>query len=376
MVSGLLAPTDEEITYPQELRREIRRLAPGYRVHLSYHDPRYDDEELFLAELNQLFSDQVRVLRHLLAAPPRWDLGVAVISATDWLQHLMWKHMDDQHPLHDPEISPRLAAEVVRFWRRVDDLLDGLSHEPHTTLVVISDHGFGPHDQCLNLPRWLELKGYLRRRRRPALVEGKRALSGLARRFKALAPRGAAVAAKRALAARVTDEIDFGRSQAYVCGHTLPFGGIYLNIRGRDPQGILSPARAVEVKRRLLDELAGLGRELDQPLEVEAHEPPDIYRGEHTAEAPDIIFGVNDWRCVVEENRWAEDVFQNRPYTTRHTGSHRRRGIFLAAGPGIVRAGRVGPVGVCDVAPTVLSLLGLAPTPDMDGLARTEIMER
>jgi hypothetical protein len=155
--------------------------------------------------------------------------------------------------------------------------------------------------------------------------------------------------------------IDFEASRAYCLGHTIPFGAIYI------PEG----EHHEETKKRIIHDLNRLGEETGRDVTVEIFLPENLFEGPKIGGLPDILFSINDWRCVITETDIKKPLFIERPYSERHTGSHRMNGILAACGPHI-KKGTV-HASVYDIAPTILSLFGIPVPSDMDGAVLSQI---
>ena len=104
---------------------------------------------------------------------------------------------------------------IGRVMEKIDD---------DTLLMVISDHGFKSFARCMNLNAWLHQNGYL------ALKEGKTESGDW------------------------FEDVDWSRTRAY----TMGLNGLYLNIKGREKQGIVDPAEAEALKEEIEQKLNGL----------------------------------------------------------------------------------------------------------------------
>jgi len=126
----------------------------------------------------------------------------------------------------------------------------------------------------------------------------------------------------------VVDQIDFEKSTAFALGHTIPFGAIYLNLKGSETHGFIEKGRQYdEVKKEICGKLMKLRQQLNRKLNVILFDPKDIYHGDRLGLVPDILFTINNWKCVIIENL-ADHLYTDGPYSNLHTGSHRMKGIF------------------------------------------------
>lgn len=372
MVSGLGSSSDDNISYPLSLKEELEQIAGKYEIYVNYHNKKYENFDLFISDLNK-FLGKFEKWIYYVVRNKEWDSVFLVFSATDWMQHIIWRHIDKSHILYDPKVSPKYRKEFVKFWQRIDIILGNILRAiPEDTVVLlVSDHGFGPNDQTFNLAKWLVIKGYMKRKRSNKINNAKkyvyRFLSLVAKTpIRKLFPNKVRKTVGNALKTSIADEIDFENSKAICLGHTIPFGAIYINSN--------NDKEREEIKAKLIHDLKNLSRDVGKEVEVQIYEPKKIYSGEKVNLLPDIIFTINNWRCVIIEDNFDRPLFEEKPFSTRHTGSHRLNGIFLAYGLGIKKGLRV-DAKIYDIAPTVLHIFGLPIPNDMDGRVLVEIFE-
>lgn len=379
MISGIGSPKHANIFYPNDLKHEIQDIVDNYETQVDYHSVRYNDNELFLRDLINFFDKQKKVIKYLMSSK-NWDLFLYVFSAVDWIQHLMWRHIDEDHPFYDTTMSPHLKEKFNEFFFKIDlfigEILDILGKDAN--IIILSDHGFGIQDQRFCLARWLEDEGYLVRIRiSRARAKNKifRVLTYLYEKFKLAKVVSYSVEqrAGQSLKMKVVDVIDYRKSKAFCLGHTIPFGAIYINLRGRDPQGIVSEEEYMSIKKEISNKLNNLPNKIDGIQEVIVFSP--YTRNQECRGIPDLIFAVNDWRCVILEDAFDEPIFVERPFSERHTGSHRVEGIFLAYGPDINEGIKLTNAKIIDVAPTILHIFSVPIRDDIDGRILNEIFK-
>lgn len=371
MVSGLGSSPEQEISYPPSLQRELEEVTGGYQIHVSYREEKYDDVDLLLKDLNSYFDKFERAVRYV--AKMEWDMLFLVVSATDWIQHSMWRHIDERHPLYDPANSPKYRKGFEEFWSRVDKLIGDLIRiaGDDTIVFVVSDHGFGPADQTFNLFRWLESKGYIVRKR-SLRAKVKKVLYKLlifARKIgvKRLVPYKTRRSIVSKVRTSIVEEIDLHKSKAICIGHTIGFGAIYVNVGDE--------ASRAGVLESIIKDLENLPREIKGVTKTTIYKPREMYRGDRVELLPDLIFTINDWRCCIVESEPYLPLFENRSISPRRTGSHRPIGVFIAFGPKIKKGCNIGKVKVFDIAPTVLHIFRLPIPSDIDGRVLSEIFE-
>jgi len=297
------------------------------------------DDRTFLEDLYRAFDDRAQVILNRIDRHD-WDLLVGVIGSTDRVQHMMWRLIDPAHPMYDPTLARTFGPAIARVYRRVDVFVGTvLEHlDAATTLLVVSDHGFHSWRRSVNLNTWLAQEGYL------TLTGPDSTPLTLGDLF-----RGGAL----------QERVNWAGTRAYAVG----FGQIYLNVQGRESQGIVG---AGDEYRALVDELRSRLMALTDPATGErivraVYTRDEIYHGDELASAPDLQVGFAEgyrvsWQTVlggaapglVDDNR------------QRWSGDH---GGFDYADTAGVLVSNVKIEGVpprlVDIAPTVLSYFGV-----------------
>ena len=391
MVSGLDTPGREsEFTHPAGLKRELLARFPGYAIEIdevvralehrerSAADPRAARRAMLLQQLEQ----ELAVADFLLEREP-WDLAFLVVTAPDRAQHLFW---DDFERLQRGETvaadSPLLAA-----YERADAALGRWrARYPDRAWLVVSDHGFGPLTKEFYLEQFLAEQGWLRLRPR-AERAGQLLGAALRRPWRALGPLGALLRqsagrltrGEAALPAWVLEDperaVDWSRTRAYAVGDT---GAIFLNVAGREPQGIIPPGREYErVREELAAALMALRDPGDGRTVVErVYRREELYSGAQLQALPDLHVCLREYAYrVVLRHHGEKGCYFGRPEARKalyDTGSHRREGIFLAAGPGFARGRQLPAANLLDVLPTVLHALGLPLEASLEGRVLAE----
>lgn len=362
MVAGFPLPDySRNHTQPPELADELPPL-------LDFADRigKLSDREL--ADRCQALVDRQRetVLRWL--REDEHEVVVVVFQSTDFAQHRLWKYLDQPgHPLRDA---------LLGMYRSIDGLVGEASEllGADGTVVVVSDHGFGPHPRTfVRTDRVLADAGLLQAsgsavggetitralRRAPAL---RRALRRLLGRLPG--------AARDRIAAQATgaSRVDWARSQAYRIPLYPPAEGIVVNLRGRQEQGAVEPGADYE---RVRDRIISVMQELRDPATGEpvvqwARRREDVFAGDHLEEAPDVVVL---FQPAYKGASGLDELFEPVPgqILDEYSGVHAMEGIFAAAGRGIRQGVDLGTRSILDVAPTLLALLGRPVPADADG---------
>lgn len=358
MVSGYGAPPGARFCEPAEIQDEL--------------SARWDLADLLdrapHGSLDAFLDDLLRGLRAQAEALP-WairhtspDCAVAVWPHVDRAQHFFWRFRHTSH---------RLAGAVERVYQAMDSATAAVVDAfPGSNVVVVSDHGAGPLYGDVNLGAWLARSGHALhgRKRRRALLELAWAMPPVLRRAgRRLAPRLARGTFGATLAGQL-GPFDWTRTQAFLGFH----GDLWLNLAGREPQGIVSPAASTALLRELRGELLELrDPHRDRPVVAAAHDRDEIYRGRAVGLAPDLM--LDSWSAGyrVAPGRGPSEEVVAPPsalagVAEAWSSDHRPTGIFVAAGPSIA-AGSGPGLSLYDVCPTALALLSRAVPAELDG---------
>jgi predicted AlkP superfamily phosphohydrolase/phosphomutase len=385
IVTGLGTPDYKTFTYPEDLGKDL--LTRGYRVNKKvYYHP--GNESQYLHELYDIAEKQFQTTQWLLSTQP-WDFFMVVFFDTDQMAHYFWRHMDPGHPLHNPPTDTPFQNAIQEYYQRMDAYIGALRQAAgeNTNLIVISDHGAGPLYQDVFLNEWLRQEGYLVIQDDVADLTGryrffgrlgltrdgisvflrKNGLGRLERMIKDVLGNGIEFLPKTQRA-EFPQAINWEKTRAYSFGYQ---GQIYLNVKGREPQGIVEPGEAYHTLRQEI--IAKLG-ELIDPRDGKAvidqvYKKEEVFQGKYSDYAPDLVLVMRglsyNTRQGYEFSTHTGKIFSDP--LTHESGSHRQEGIFFAAGPDIQRLGLRTEMRLIDVAPTVLNLLDCPIPADMDG---------
>lgn len=378
MITGLLSPSTAEIAYPSDLLDRYTDM-PRYRVMPSVQY-RPGNEQVFIRDLESLVDTRLRFASQLMRDQP-WDFMMVHFLATDLAQHALWRYMDPTHPQHESDSPFRYA--IQRIYQRVDlaigELLSDLDDD--TTVMIMSDHGFGPLHGIVNLNMLLLEKGLLRLRRdpltqlraflfrhglTPATVYGWLARLNLQNLVSRVSKSTRNAVFNKFLS---FDDIDWSRSVAYALGH---IGQIYFDAKGHARHHLDHRAQA-EIYEQVVSALRTLVTPDGRPMLDRVIPKEEATFGGHAEEGPDLHLVLDGYRYI-SCPLFATDGNVISKQIRGDSGSHRMHGILIAHGPHI-RAGRVEGARIVDLAPTVLQWMGLPIPDDMDGRALNQIVD-
>jgi predicted AlkP superfamily phosphohydrolase/phosphomutase len=325
MVGCFLTPsTESRYTFPPGLRDEVEALVGEYMF--DCRDFRTEAKDELLAQLYEMTDRRFKLARHLLETKP-WQLFAMVEMGHDRIHHGFWKYMDPEHRKHEP--GNPLENSIRDYYRHVDGLIGGLlEHADDETLVlVVSDHGAKRLDGGIRVNEWLRREGLLALRGEPNGV---------------CLPRDIG--------------IDWSRTTAW--GDGGYYARVFLNVRGREPDGTIAPEDYERVRDDLARRLAAIPDDEGRPMDTRVYRPEELY-DEVNGVAPDLIvvFGDLLWRSVATVGG-EEGVHTLENDTGPDDANHAQDGILIAAGAGIGARGEL-DAHLLDIAPTVLDLLGI-----------------
>ncbi|MBI2977118.1 MAG: alkaline phosphatase family protein [Chloroflexi bacterium] len=384
VVSGLLTPrAAADFVYPPDLKAKIDDEVGGYQI---YPEGGYAKgrEQAFLDALIANINQHARAADYLLRTQS-WDFFILVLGPTDEGAHKYWHYLDPAHHMHNPAEAAKFGDSIQEMYAAADEAIGKLTRHAaeSDTVIVMSDHGFGPVERFFLPNNWLMARGLLRLKPggitplkrllfnagftpRNIYPLGKQALSllrGSKNLRQRLDPARQGQSPLRKIFLSDAD-IDWAHTQAYASGFL--FSQIYINLRGRDPEGIVSGSEYETLREQLIAGLlAVINPATGQPHYARIYRREELYSGPLLDTMPDLIGHPADFRTVDS----GMDFRSNKLFETDSalSGTHRIEGLFTITGPGVRRGEQISPIRIYDLAPTILYRLGVPVPDDMDG---------
>ena len=392
MVSGMHSPSVAQALGPPSLMEDIKEAAPDYRIDVM--SPWYSEMDEFLRDVHAMTEARAKLAVHLYRKY-RPDLYMVVMVAVDRVCHALYRQMaDPKNHGNDERAGWKFSGEVLRAYQAVDRALGKLLEEvdDDTVVIVMSDHGFGTLEGDVSLNQFLLERGMLSfstdkvAPRLPVVgvppgQAGRTAVQAMLERTRRLVP-PLGWAQDRAIRRgeipqqlRRWEFVDWERTVAYSQGL---FGNVYINLRGREPEGCVAPGAEYEaVRHRVAEELLTLAHPDTGELLVDhVYRREEVYWGPHCDEAPDLLVVMNDYAYITRGgNELSATEVVTQP-TVNHSGNHRLNGMLVLWGPGIRTGMRLTGAHIMDVMPTILHLMGVPVPQDVDGRVISEALER
>jgi len=317
------------IFHTQGMPQDTRALSSGV-----FDDNDYRAQALYcLEEECRLFRNELNKFRD--------GLFFSYFGSLDMNSHMFWRTIDRGHPLYSEALAREQGNVLPRLYEVMDNVIGEAMEamDGQTTLIVVSDHGFASFRRQFNLNGWLMDNGYAAAR--DPLARGEQDYFG---------------------------DVKWPETRAYGLG----INALYLNVKGREPEGCVAPGAA---QRALTDELAARLTAVKDPQTGEqvilhAYRPADVYSGPYVGEAPDLLVCYNrgyraSWDTVLGKYP-REQILDNRdPWSGDHAlDSQIMAGVFFCSR----RVAAERPA-LSDMAPTILNEFGVPAPREMTGRA-------
>jgi len=327
------------------------------------------------------------LLRHCLRRE-RWDFFFGVFSESHCAGHQFWHLMDPGHPRHDTSASDTLRSTIRDVYRAIDaavgTLLDSLT--PDTHFLLMSSHGMGPYYAGSHLlDRVLERLGLNDPEvLPPSTVSDELMLGQSAWWLRNVLPSKLRLELKSRFPRLITslrrsmsgpDLNPWCRSRAFAVPSNNMTGAIRINVKGREPEGLVEPGAEYEALRKeIADALVELkNAETGQPAVQWVARVEELYEGPRLRDMPDLFV---EWDhsapiTALSSPRIGEI---SQAFAGDRTGDHWANGLLVGRGTGF-RSGEVnGLVRTQDIGPTVLDFFGVQPPPSCEGHSALQIL--
>ena len=313
--------------YTQGISEDTKALSAGVLDDKEY----LEQSRTVLVEHRKIFDSEF----------PKFNKGLFFFyfSSLDLNSHMLWRLTDPHHPQYNEAAAAQYGSALEEFYEQIDQVLGEVlpKLDDHTTLLVLSDHGFAPYNRSFNLNTWLLNNGYVTLKT------------------------GDGVDQETPLA-----NVDWSKTRAYGIG----LNGLYLNLRGREREGIVQPggdenALLKEIQAKLLEIR---DPQNGQPVITRVDLASEAYQGPNARKGPDALVGYNrgyraGWKTIL--GAFPPEVLENNdnPWSGDHC-------MDYTLVPGVLLSNRkvqAGAPALTDITPTILEQFGIQKPKDMIG---------
>lgn len=324
MVSDFLTPgIDSNCAYPESIKDRIRKLGNtdlffDVSVSLAGHKGLKVDE--LIKKTYEMTDMQINLIKDL-AQSEKWDFFMAVMIGTDRLQHMLWRHFDQEHRrfISDSKYKDALKEYYIYLDRQLGNIVKMLDKD--TIVIVCSDHGMVRQEGKININMWLIREGYLKLKQGINPLEKKR--------FS-------------------VDYVDMENSVAWG-------GGAY------NARVFLNRKKVGEEYNVIKDELArklkGIPNDKGGKLDTKVYVAEDIYNKPAGDDCPDLTVYFDDLRWASNPDLGFDGIYSWESAVGADSAGHSRQGCFILSNSNAQRRGMINDIDIRQVAPTILKLL-------------------
>lgn len=335
LTSCFLTPdSSSAFAYPALFKQEVMQRIPHYAF--DVRNFRTPDKADLLQRIIDFTEQQYALFEWALKNKP-WHFAMHVNMGVDRIHHGFWRYHDSEHRLHEP--GSVFQTAIRDYYKLVDHYLGRIleSVPDDVTTLVVSDHGVKRMDGAVCINEWLWQEGWLVLKEAPTPGQ---------------------------ISRLDLKNVDWSRTRAWSTGGY--YGRIFLNVAGREPQGLIPAADYQRVRAELSARLQALTGPDNQSISADVFFPEEIYQSVNGF-APDMLvyFGDLHWRAVGSLAYGQAYTFDND--TGPDDANHSEDGLFILSDAGSSGLGEVSGHQLMDIAPTLLSRMGLSVPVSMQG---------
>ena len=327
MVSCFITPNaSAEYTYPKELKKEIEKLVGEYIFDVPF---RREARDKVKEQIWKMTRQHFEVIRYLLQEKD-WNYFEFVDIGLDRIHHSFWKYFDKEHHLHEP--NSKYATVIPDYYKLLDEEIGKTVKllDEDTAIAIVSDHGIKRMNGAFAINQWMIDEGLLKIRNPEILESGKQI------RFK---------------------DLDVNWPETTAWGWGGYYSRVFLNVKGREPQGKIPPSEYEKVREEVTSLLKSIRGPNGEKWETHVYYPENIYpvtRGDK----PDIMVYFDDmyWRSAGTLGYPTPYLLEND--TGPDDAVHALHGVFALHLPGMTQSKHV-ELSIYDFAPTILKLFGI-----------------
>lgn len=368
MVSFLLAGNEPgDAYYPNSLRQEYAAVRIPSHPNIDYllQLKKRSSESI----TDQIFNDRIVSLQDILIKDSKnvfltvklmnkrqSDLTMVYLSAIDNASHKFWKYQQVKE-LTDEDLFDTHKQDVGLYSKIIDDIYiytDFLVGQltkacpPDTDIIIVSDHGFQKYEFPENV-----------------IFMPNRLLSDF-----------------HFLTFAEDENINFNNTAVYnISDHYLTKRGLYLNIKGRDPKGIIEKRKLELTLNDIIQKLKHIKNLKGLPLfkSIKSNmtvADNNMLADDRVIHKPDIIFELNseiqyEDHLVINDNLVPFYHYTN--ISAYISGAHRKEGVIIVRGRSF-KGSEVKNATIIDIAPTILSIFNFPKATDMPGKVLDDIL--
>lgn len=395
IIPGFLSPSYMVSTHPPNLVKDLEREIDGFSRMYEY--PKYLDgaEHSFLKKWHSITEATAQTTFYLMDRY-NCDFFMTYFLITDQIQHFFWKYMDSQHPAYDEQKAKKYGNAVLEAYRQVDSIIGKILRkvdDKNTTVIVMSDHGFGLVYRDVFINQYLEKLGFLKLIRKEKHGFTRRLISraGLTQeRFLDLLERSGASKLIGAIpynfalkfywglptSRQGLEDIDYSQTKAFSAGYV---GQIFINFKRNESEQVIEcEEKYEEFRDHLIKRLYELtDPETNERIVDKVFKREEMYQGPKVKYAADLLFTMKNMTYITRGSyEFSATGSLTGPPSNMESGWHRMNGLLIIRGSNIKRGETIVNAKIMDLAPTILHIMDVPIPQDMDGKVIKKIFKQ
>ncbi|HQB63728.1 MAG TPA: alkaline phosphatase family protein [Sedimentibacter sp.] len=367
--------TAENYCVPAYLTEEVKKVAG---VYMEVDDPwafmdGWIPMDLYIEQLKMHADWWGNTTKYILESK-EWDLGFSWVGTIDHIEHVLYSGIEPKARVYDPDKADWCMDKIRTVYKQVDDnigkILEAVNLD-ETIVILISDHGFTHLDWNPYVKEHFSRKGLL----------------------------------NYVLDLTHDDPSNLTINWENTKCHPLEpcHAHIFINLKGRDPKGIVEPQDYEKVQNEIINALYDIKNPetgenaVALALTKEEAETLGIYQGIGYDRIGDVVYAWKPgymshpfiYRTAVKYRDGSERIISNPElfepavlcgnFTGVHLALpslHDMHACMIMAVPGMSKYERKFPAKIIDVAPTVSKIMGIDVPKDSEGGVLFDILDR
>ena len=380
---------------PDSLKREMEKKFGPYPAedHGTVGMTPPPDYQGFHRRLLAAVEKKTEVVQWLMEKED-WDLFLVVFGESHPAGHYLWHFHDPSHPAYGSATMDKLRHALRGVYVALDRALGQIMEcvDERTTVLLVSGDGMGPNYSGSHILNGLLTRMGLLNNAHIGNAGGnetRKCETDVLSVIRSMIPKSIRVGVSRALLPRAVNEklslrwktadITWPQTRAFTIENANE-GYIRINLKGREPQGIVETGKEYE---EICEEIYRTAKAMTNPNNGKraaraVYRTDDLYRGPCRSHMPDVILHWDEEAAITTElvaEKYGlacskEPGWGLSPY---YTGNHRANAFAVATGPGVAEGQTLEGASVLDIAPTILIRLGVEPPAHMDGRILSEL---
>ena len=327
LLSGNFTPEGKNFSHPPEIEKEINSvLDKPFLMDIKYF--RELSKEQIKDKIRDVSNIHLDVIKYLVKNK-EWDFFFGVLTGSDRMNHSFWRYCDEKHRKYDPhsKFKDYLKDYYIFLDKELGKILELLDKD--TQVIVLSDHGITRMHNRVSLCDWLIREEYL------VLKKGIEIKGPIQLDF---------------------SMINWNKTKVFATG--AYDGQIFINLKGREPEGIVNIEDYDDIIDELDKKLKKIPGDDGKILDTKIFKKKEFFQGKFKRFAPDIIVYFDDLMYGVNTSIIGNKLLWS-PQTALGSddAGHSRQGIFIMGNS--KQKGNLGEISYLDIVPTILGKLGM-----------------